>query len=47
MCNSIYEDGRIRKSVLDHKGIQEYICKILDGGRDAFEKRASKYFRTK
>ncbi len=32
---------------LNQKGTQEHICDILEGGRDAFEKRASKYFRAK
>ena len=40
----IFEDGKIRKGVLNQKGIQEPICDILEGGKDAFEKRASKYF---
>lgn len=39
-------DGTIRKGVLNQKGIQEQICDILEGGRDAFEKRANKYFST-
>ena len=42
----IYEDGVIRKGILNQKGIQEQICDILEGGKDAFEKRASKYFST-
>ena len=42
----IFEDGEIRKGVLNQKGIQEQICDILEGGKDAFEKRASKYFST-
>lgn len=37
-------DGSIRKGVLNQKGIKEQICDILEGGKDAFEKRASKYF---
>ena len=37
-------NGTIRKGVLNQKGIQEQICDILEGGKDAFEKRASKYF---
>lgn len=36
-------DGSIRKGILNQKGIQEQICDILEGGRAAFEKRASKY----
>ncbi len=39
-------DGSIRKGVLNQKGIQEQICDILEGGKDAFEKRASKYLST-
>ncbi len=37
-------DGTIRKGVLNQKGIKEQICDILEGGKDAFEKRANKYF---
>lgn len=39
-------DGTVRKGVLNQKGIQEQICDILEGGKDAFEKRANKYFST-
>lgn len=39
----VYEDGVIRKGILNQKGIQEQICDILEGGKDAFEKRANKY----
>lgn len=42
----ILEDGCIRKGILNQKGIQEQICDILEGGKDAFEKRANKYFST-
>ena len=42
----VFENGCIRKGVLNQKGIQEQICDILEGGKDAFEKRASKYFST-
>ena len=42
----IIEDGRIRKGVLNQKGLQEQICDILEGGKDAFEKRANKYLST-
>ena len=38
------EDGTIRKGVLNQKGIQEQICDILEGGKDAFELRRHKYF---
>lgn len=31
------------KSVLDSQGIREHVCDILEGGRDAFEKREQKY----
>ncbi len=37
-------DGTVRKGVLYQKGIQEQICDILEGGKDAFEKRRNKYF---
>ncbi len=39
----IFEGAEIRKGVLNQKGIQEQICDILEGGEDAFKKRASKY----
>ena len=39
-------DGTVRKGILNQKGIQEQICDILEGGKDAFEKRANKYFST-
>lgn len=39
-------DGTVRRGVLNEKGIQEQICDILEGGKDAFEKRANKYFST-
>ena len=42
----VYEGERIRKGVLSQKGIQEQICDILEGGKDAFKKRANKYFST-
>jgi len=42
----ILENGKIKKGVLNQKGIQEQICDILEGGKDAFEKRASKYSST-
>ena len=40
-------EGIIKKGILNQKGIQEQICDILEGGKDAFEKRASKYSKTK
>ncbi len=39
-------DGTVRKGVLYQKGIQQQICDILEGGKDAFEKRRNKYFNT-
>ena len=40
----VYEkDGNIKKGVLYEKGIQEQICDILEGGKDAFELRRRKY----
>lgn len=41
------KDGEIRKGILNQKGIQAQICDILEGGKDAFEKRASKYSNIK
>lgn len=38
-------DGSVCKGVLNQKGIQEQICDILEGGKDAFEKRRNKYFK--
>ena len=29
--------------ILDSQGIREHICEILEGGKDAFEKRKKKY----
>lgn len=31
------------KGILYQKGIQEHVCEILEGGRDAFKKREEKY----
>lgn len=39
----IYESGRIKKGILNEKGIQEQICEILEGGPDAFKIREQKY----
>lgn len=39
-------DGESLPGVLNQKGIQEQICDILEGGRDAFELRRRKYMRT-
>ena len=39
------ERGRIRKGILNQKGIKEQICDILEGGREAFEKRQNKYMQ--
>lgn len=36
-------DGAILPGVLNQKGIQEQICDILEGGKDAFELRRKKY----
>lgn len=41
VCN---EDGSIKAGVLNQKGIEEQICDILEGGKDAFELRKNKYF---
>ena len=42
----VYENGTIRRGILNQKGIQEQICDILEGGKDAFELRRNKYFST-
>jgi hypothetical protein len=39
----IYESGKIKKGILNEKGIQEQICEILEGGPDAFKIREQKY----
>ncbi len=38
--------GQCLPGVLNQKGIQEQICDILEGGRDAFELRRKKYIRS-
>ena len=38
------EDDTPLTGILNQKGIQEQICDILEGGKDAFEKRHNKYF---
>lgn len=38
------EDGNIMQGILNSKGIQDQICDILEGGKDAFELRKNKYF---
>jgi hypothetical protein len=37
--------GQCLPGILNQKGIQEQICDILEGGRDAFELRRKKYIR--
>ena len=37
------DDGEILRGVLNQKGIQEQICDILEGGKEAFELRQRKY----
>jgi len=45
--NTSLEDGNI-KDTLKQKGIREHVCEILEGGEDAFDKRAKKYsFKSK
>ena len=39
------DHGECLPGVLNQKGIQEQICDILEGGRDAFELRRKKYIR--
>lgn len=43
----VMENGTVKAGVLYQKGIQEQICDILEGGRQAFEKRRSRYWGTK
>ena len=40
IVSPVFENGCIRKSVLNHKNIQEQICDILEGEEDALEQRA-------
>lgn len=42
--NKVCDDkGRIKKGVLSKFGIQEHICEILEGGKEAFNLRKNKY----
>lgn len=42
--NKIYdESGKIKKGILNRCGIQEHICGILEGGKEAFNLRSKKY----
>jgi len=41
---TVYEaDGKVRKGVLNERGIQQHICSILEGGEAAFNLRKNKY----
>ena len=35
--------NKSEKIILFSQGIREHVCEILEGGRDAFEKREQKY----
>ena len=37
------ENGNIKKGILNKNGIQEHICEILEGGKEAFNVRKNKY----
>ena len=39
--------GKIKEGILYQKGIQDQICDILEGGKQAFEKRRNRYWGTK
>lgn len=41
------KDGNLMSGVLNQKGIQEQICDILEGGKDAFELRRKKYISSR
>ena len=44
--NPVYgADGVLLPGILNQKGIQEQICDILEGGKDAFELRRKKYIK--
>ncbi|WP_287769614.1 hypothetical protein, partial [Bacteroides sp.] len=32
-----------KECILDKQGIREHVCEILEGGKEAFEKRERKY----
>lgn len=37
------KNGTISNGILNSKGIQQHICEILEGGKDAFNTRKKKY----
>ena len=42
--DKVYDNkGRIKKGILNEYGIQEHICGILEGGKEAFNLRKNKY----
>lgn len=42
--NKIYNnDGTLKSGILNCKGIQDHICEILEGGKEAFKIRKQKY----
>ena len=43
----VMENGKIKEGILYQKGIQDQICDILEGGKQAFEKRRNRYWGTK
>ena len=40
----LLDDGSVKPGILNKTGIQEQICDILEGGKEAFKQRRSKYF---
>ena len=36
-------NGRVMAGILNEKGIQQHICEILEGGKEAFNTRKKKY----
>ena len=40
---STMPNNKSEKIILFSQGIREHVCEILEGGRDAFEKREQKY----
>ena len=42
--NKIFdESGKIKKGILNKNGIQDHVCEILEGGKEAFNVRMHKY----
>jgi len=42
-CKVIDKNGNVEKGILNSQGIQQHVCDILEGGKEAFVKRKHKY----